>query len=99
MRTAVLRRITRRTASLILLETCLISAAVAFAAYVRLGDGALDFVVEDWFKWLLIPLVTQLCLYYADLYDMRVIADRRELFVRAVQALGATSLLLAGVYY
>ena len=44
----------------------------------------------------LIALVTQLCLYFADLYDFRVITDRRELFVRAVQALGATSLILAG---
>ena len=99
MRKVVLRRITLRAGSLILLETCLIAAAVACAAYVRLGDGALDFVREDWLKWLLIPFVTQVCLYYADLYDLRVISDRRELFLRAVHALGATSLLLAAVYY
>ena len=43
--------------------------------------------------------MTQLCLYFADLYDFRVITDRRELFVRAVQALGATSLILAGLYF
>ena len=99
MRKVVLRRITRRAGSLILFETCLIAAAVAVGAYIRLGDGALDFVVEDWFKWLLIPFVTQVCLYYADLYDLRVISDRRELFIRAVHALGATSLVLAAVYY
>ena len=99
MRKAVLGRIARRAGSLILLETCLIAAAVAAAAYVRLGDGALDFVREDWFKWLLIPVVTQVCLYYADLYDLRVISDRRELFVRAMHALGATSLVLAAVYF
>jgi sugar transferase (PEP-CTERM system associated) len=99
MRKVVLRRITRRAASLIVFETVLIAAAVVLAAYVRLGDDALEFVYEDWFKWLLVPFVTQLCLYYADLYDLRVISDRRELFVRAVHALGATSLLLAVIYY
>jgi hypothetical protein len=34
-----------------------------------------------------------------DLYDLRVLADRRELFVRAVQSLGATSLVLAAIYF
>jgi sugar transferase (PEP-CTERM system associated) len=94
-----LRRLTLRTGTLVAFETCLISAAVAVAAYIRLGDDALAFIELDWFKWLLIPLVTQLCLYYADLYDLQVISDRRELFIRAVHALGATSLILAGIYY
>jgi sugar transferase (PEP-CTERM system associated) len=40
-----------------------------------------------------------LCLYYADLYDLRLVGDRRELFVRALQALGATSLILAALYF
>ena len=88
-----------RAGSLILLETCLISAAVVFAAYIRFGAKAFELMDEEPGKWLLIPFVTQLCLYYADMYDLRVIADRRELFVRAVHALGATSLVLAGIYY
>jgi sugar transferase (PEP-CTERM system associated) len=32
------------------------------------------------------------------LYDFRILSDRRELFVRLLQALGSTSLLLAAVY-
>lgn len=40
-----------------------------------------------------------MCLYYADLYNPKVISDRRELFVRTVQALGATSFILAALYY
>jgi sugar transferase (PEP-CTERM system associated) len=99
MRKALMQRLTWRTGSLIFLETALIFSAVAFSAYVRLGSGALDFIQYDWFKWLLIPLVAQICLYYADLYDLQIISDRRELFVRVVQALGATSLVLAGIYY
>ena len=88
-----------RAGSLILLETCLISAAVLFAAYVRFGAKAFELMDEEPLKWLLIPLVTQLCLYYADMYDLRVISDRRELFVRAVHSLGATSMILALIYY
>ena len=99
MRKGMLRRLTWRAGSLIVLETCLIGAAVALAAYVRLGSEALEFIEYEWFKWLLIPLVAQICLYYADLYDLQVISDRRELFGRAVNALGATSLLLAVIYY
>ena len=51
-------------------------------------------------KALLIAAVTQTCLYYADLYDLRLIADRRELFDRAsLQALGAASFILAVLYF
>jgi exopolysaccharide biosynthesis polyprenyl glycosylphosphotransferase len=39
------------------------------------------------------------CLYYADLYDLKRLADRRELFLRVAQALGAAALILAVVYY
>ncbi len=88
-----------RAGSLILLETCLISAAVVLAGYVRFGGKAFELMDEEPAKWILMPVVTQLCLYYADMYDLRVIADRRELFVRAVHALGATCLILAGIYY
>jgi sugar transferase (PEP-CTERM system associated) len=74
------------------------TGAVYLAALIRLGSGPgwSDGVLP---RALLIALITQLCLYFADLYDFRVMADRRELFVRAVQALGATSLILAGLYF
>jgi FlaA1/EpsC-like NDP-sugar epimerase len=87
--------------ALLLFESCLIVAAVALGAWIRLGQDAwLVLTVERGLqKALLIAFVCQICLYYADLYNPRVIAERRELFVRAVQALGATSFLLAAVYY
>ena len=46
-------------------------------------------------KTLLVAGVAQVCLYYADLYDLRLVSDRRELFIRIVQALGAASFILA----
>ena len=98
MRTFLLRRLTGRVITLIAFETVLIVSMVLLAAYLRLGSEALGTVTE-WPKWLLITVVTQFCLYYADLYDTRVIRDRRELFVRSMYALGATSFVLASVYY
>jgi sugar transferase (PEP-CTERM system associated) len=90
-----------RIATLLMCETALIVGVIMLAAYVRLGRGAseLFFAGFGLGKALLIAGVCQTCFYYADLYNFRVIADRRELVVRSLQALGATSLLLAAVYY
>ncbi len=50
-------------------------------------------------KGLLIAGVCQLCLYYGDLYNSRIGGDRRELYVRTLRSLGATSLVLAALYF
>src|SRR5258706_3924174 len=94
-------RISPRRALLVAFETILIVSAVAVAAYARIGSAAWDLALEDngILKALLLAGVTQACLYYADLYDLRVVADRRELFVRMLQALGAASFILAAVYF
>jgi len=86
---------------LIACESALIIEAVVFAAWLRLGSAAWDLMANEdgWWKSALIAAVCQLCLYYSDLYDLRVVADRRELFVRALQSLGAASLMLAALYY
>ena len=92
-----------RARSLILIgcETGLIVLAVIAAAYVRFGDRAWQVLaVENGLaKALLIAAVAQACLYYADLYDLRLLSDRRELFIRILNALASASLLLAAVYY
>jgi len=90
------RQFNVRTAGLIVCETLVIVGAVYLAAYIRLAE--LEFV-EQLPKALLIAGVTQLCLYFADLYELRVISDRRELFLQAMGALGATSVILSFVYF
>jgi sugar transferase (PEP-CTERM system associated) len=94
-------RLGGRLLALILLETVLILGAVALAAWLRVGtDWWLVVAVEGGLpKALYVAVVCQLCLYYADLYNTRIMNDRRELFVRVVQALGATSFLLAASYF
>jgi sugar transferase (PEP-CTERM system associated) len=97
----MLHIVTSRRVLLVLSETTLIVGAVALAAYLRLGDQAwFVLTYEDglW-KTLLVAGVCQACLYYVDLYDMKVVADRRELFVRIIQALGAASFILAAIYF
>ena len=97
--TGILRKALRwRTMSLVALETGLVVGAIAFATAVRFREVP-SLLGEQFWRWALITGVVQFCLYFADLYDYRVFADRRELFVRAVQALGATSIILALVYY
>jgi sugar transferase (PEP-CTERM system associated) len=94
-------RLSWRTLALITCESALIAGVVYLAAWARLGSDAWMAMttVGGWPRVVPIMLTCLLCLYYADLYDLQVVADRRELFVRALQALGATSLILAAVYF
>jgi sugar transferase (PEP-CTERM system associated) len=97
----MIRRATARLLLLVAFETLLIVLAVGVAAYVRLGDWTWAVALEQQRIWktLLLAGVAQVCLYYSDLYDLRIVADKREMFVRIVQALGMASFILAGVYY
>ncbi|HUP39550.1 MAG TPA: TIGR03013 family XrtA/PEP-CTERM system glycosyltransferase [Vicinamibacterales bacterium] len=93
--------ISRRAALLVIAESCLIMAAVWLAAYIRLSSWMWEVMIDQNGMWkaALIAAVCQLCLYYSDLYDFRRVADRKELLVRIIQALGGASFVLAAVYY
>src|SRR5262249_55094127 len=54
---------------------------------------------NGFWKTLLVAFVAQACLYYSDLYNLRLVSDRRELFLRITQALGAASFILAAIYF
>jgi sugar transferase (PEP-CTERM system associated) len=91
-----------RTLLLIALDAVLIVAAVGAAAWLRLGQEFAWTVVSTprgLSQALIIAGTCQVCLYFADLYDLRVVADRRELFVRLLQSLAAASIFLALVYF
>jgi sugar transferase (PEP-CTERM system associated) len=94
-------RVTLRAATLVVFEGVLIVGAIAVAAYLRFGIWTPDILFDGMGVWktLLVAVVTQGCLYYADLYNMRAVTDRRELFIRLIQALAAASLILAAIYY
>jgi sugar transferase (PEP-CTERM system associated) len=98
---ALLQGITTRAFGLIAFESTLIVGAVLFAAYVRLGYA--DLMTEGprsiAGKALLIAGVCQLCFYFGDLYNLKIVSDRREMFIRIVQGLGVTSLILGVLYF
>ncbi len=95
------QRLSWRTVWLIACETALIVSAVILAAWFRLEAGAWELLSTGTgiAKVALIAAVCQVCLYLSDLYDLRVVGDRRELVVRALQSLGAASLVLAVLYF
>ena len=91
-----------RLVSLVAFETILIVSAVGAAEYVQFGDKAWEVFLYDngLVRALIIAAVSQACLYYADMYDLRlIISDRRELFVRILHALTSASFLLALLYF
>ncbi len=92
---------TWRTVVLLAGETVVLAFAVALGSYLRLQDGywTLQADLDGILRVLLIVVVCQVCLHYADLYDLRTIVDTRDLLVRLLQALGATSLILAVIYF
>jgi sugar transferase (PEP-CTERM system associated) len=97
----LMKAVRPRALLLIAAESLVILLAVGLAAYVRLGDWFWEVLAHEqgFPKALLVAFVCQVCLYYADLYDLRQVADRRELFVRIIQALGVASFILAAVYF
>jgi sugar transferase (PEP-CTERM system associated) len=102
MRVLFLRGLTWRAAALIVCESGVILSSVYIAAFIRVAGADLNDL--SWAEGILpraalVAGVTQVCMYFADLYDFKIIADRRELFVRAIQALAITSLVLAAVYF
>lgn len=97
----IARGLTWRRTLLVVCEHLLIVCSVLAAARLRLGpDVWIAFVDQHLLaRAILIGVVLQVCLHYSDLYDLRQIADRRDLLTRLVQSVGAASMALAFLYY
>jgi sugar transferase (PEP-CTERM system associated) len=88
-----------RWTALVLVEHLVIVLSVALAALVRFGMPDMPAATELWWRAALIAVVLQICLHYCDLYDLRTLADRRDLFTGLLRALGAASVILALLYF
>ncbi len=91
-----------RTIGLIFADIAIIYGGIILALYLRLGIGGAEFqLVENngWYKTAFATAVCILVLYFYDLYDYTIIANRRELFLRLVQSLGIAWALLAFIFY
>jgi sugar transferase (PEP-CTERM system associated) len=98
----LIEHVNLRTALLIAFESILIVAAVAAATVLRLGivDGTALLGTPDKFaKALLLAGVCQVCLYFGDLYNLKIVSHRGELVIRILQALAGASALLGVVYF
>jgi len=91
---------TPRSIVLLTGETCLLLTAVIAGAFLRLGALATPALSDGTgvLRVALIVGVCQICLHYADLYDLASIHTLRELLVRLCLAVGAASLILAFLY-
>lgn len=88
-----------RNALFVLGEGVFIFFAVIISCRLLLGGGNLLFQIDVVLKALLITIACQVCLYYNDLYDLKVTDTMTELGIRLLQALGAAAILLAVVYF
>ena len=81
-------------------EGILIYAAIVISAFIRFGniqDSFLSTTVLS--KALLIVVICQICLYFNELYNLRVTDTYLELGLRLTKAMGIASITLAIVYY
>ena len=92
---------TWRSILLVVGETALLVAAVVISSLVIGGDHAWDLLLDNtaFLRVLLIVVTCQLCLHYADLYDLRTIQTKRDLVTRLMRAIGTTSLILGIAYW
>lgn len=90
-----------RLNALVFVEHIVVVLAVVGAAAARLGIQEVSGFALAAVLWRasLIAAVLQICLHYCDLYDLRTLSDRRDLFTGLLQALGAASVILALLYY
>jgi sugar transferase (PEP-CTERM system associated) len=92
---------TWRSILLVAGETLLLVAAVVMSSVIIGGDRAWELLLDNTalLRVLLIVVTCQVCLHYADLYDLRTIQTTRELVTRLMRAIGTTSLILGIAYW
>ncbi len=88
-----------RNALFVLGEGVFIFIAVIIASKILLDSQTQLFKADILLKALLITIVCQACLYYNDLYDLKVTDTLTELGIRLLQALGASAIFLAFIYF
>jgi len=95
-------RISGRSVLLVIIEHLLIVLGVGAATVIRTlvtGQALEVDVLQLLWRAVFIAGVVQICLHYCDLYDLRTVADRRDLFVSLLRAVGGAAMVLAVFYY
>ena len=90
-----MQSINARATMLIGLESILIVGSLILGTMLVAGGQEAWSIVgtpAGFLRLALVAAVCQACLYYTDLYDLRIIANRRELFARTFHSLAAASI-------
>lgn len=83
---------------LLVTENVLILLAIWATITFQLGTSEITAHPSLFLKALVVTAICQLCFYYADIYDLRTVGSKLEVFFRLMQALGAAAILLAGLF-
>jgi len=96
----MLSRDQSRTLCLLIFESTLIFLCGIIAVYIRFGSEARDVLVSGgMLKILLMIAVAQASFFLFDLYELSELRRRGAIYIRTLQALGLTSMLLAAIFY
>jgi sugar transferase (PEP-CTERM system associated) len=88
-----------RNAIFVFGEGFIIFVSVMIACFIIIGQKRIQLEFSLMLKALLITFCCQVCLYYNDLYDLKITDTLAELGIRLLQALGAAAIILAIVYF
>ncbi|WP_054031638.1 TIGR03013 family XrtA/PEP-CTERM system glycosyltransferase [Desulfatitalea tepidiphila] len=88
-----------RNALFVFGEGIAIFTSVIIATRLLLGESFGIFEYTLLLKALLITITCQVCLFYNDLYDLKITDTLTELSIRLLQALGASAIILALIYF
>ena len=85
----------------ILGEGILIYCAVTLTSFsIFRGDiGIVELFEMIWLKILIVAVVTQISLYFNDLYEFKTSDNMFDMATRLIQSIGVTSILLAVIYF
>ncbi|MBA3035271.1 MAG: TIGR03013 family PEP-CTERM/XrtA system glycosyltransferase [Desulfobacterium sp.] len=82
----------------ILCECAMIFLSVILACYILLDIPSTSFDPLIFFRIFIIALIVQSCLYFNDLYDIKISDSLKEIGIRLLQALGISAFFLAFLY-
>jgi sugar transferase (PEP-CTERM system associated) len=79
-------------------EGFFIFSSVVLACLLLIDEATFNFDTVTLLKAFLITFICQICLYYNDLYDLKITDTLLELGIRLLQSLGISAILLAIFY-
>ena len=90
-----------RTLCLLIFESTLTFLCGIVAVYIRFASEAQEVLVsgKGLLKILLMIVVAQASFFLFDLYEFREVRKRGAVYIRTLQALGLTSIVLAAIFY